>query len=284
MATTLIFPMQPSLPVFSSVLAIIVVSLVLLIESRGDYNTASFAFITVENESGWTDSFVPWAIGLSQSVLATTAYDTVVHYSEECADPGKIMPLAMLYGLGIDGIVTLVYAIVLIFTVGSDITTLADSPLGFPFAQVLLNRTGSVNGTIVILFWMMTIFIYAIIDVDMVSTVAALIGIPPFLHCSPRISLTPKAIARMIMIFARERGTPFPSVFEAVLPKFDTPKWAPFFALIVQSGVAWIFVVSKEESAATGFPIAYMTTLFLFCPTGKRGGIYIHHLESCFNL
>ncbi|PWN49107.1 amino acid transporter [Violaceomyces palustris] len=191
--------------------------LTLLIKSKGKYNTPEFAFITIVNESGWSNNFVPWVLGLSQSAISTTAFDIVAHFAEEMENPARDAPIAMMSSVGINGVVGMIYAVVLIFTLPTDVTTLTTSATGFPFAQFMYDKTGSVPGAILFLVILLVPFFLTLADVNM-------------------------AAARMILSFAREKGLPASDSLSKVNQALDAPVMATVLVFIGQVPLAFIFI------------------------------------------
>ena len=199
-----------------SITGLVVISLTLLITSRGEYNSAEVAFTQIVNESGWPTTFVPWSLGLAQAALSTTAFDIVAHFAEETERPHRDAPVAMVAGLGLSGFVTLLYALVLVFVLPSDVTALASTSTGFPFAQLLLDKTGSPAGAIVLMLIILIPFLLTISDVNM-------------------------AASRSLLSLAREGGIPGQSWMAHIHPRFDAPVRAQFVVLAIQAPLSAIY-------------------------------------------
>lgn len=89
---------------------VVITSVVLLATS--DKTQAEDVFAQFSNETGWPDG-ISWILGLLQSALSLTAFDVVLHMTEEMPNPRRDSPRALIYAVGVGGI-TLVDAIIAI--------------------------------------------------------------------------------------------------------------------------------------------------------------------------
>jgi amino acid transporter len=76
---------------FLGMIGIVVVSIVLLVCSRGRYQSAKEVFATFSNATGWPDGMA-FIMGLLQSTLGLTAFDAASHMVEEIPKPAKNAP------------------------------------------------------------------------------------------------------------------------------------------------------------------------------------------------
>lgn len=75
-------------------------------------------------------------------------YDAAAHLSEEMPNPSRNVPLAMVGSVVANGIIGFVYCLILLFSLG-DLTSLLETPTGFPFMQLYYNVTNSAAGATV---------------------------------------------------------------------------------------------------------------------------------------
>jgi amino acid transporter len=196
----------------------VLVSIFILVQSRGRYNTPSEAFVTVVNESGWPNSFVPWVSGLSQAALSTTAYDAVAHWSSEMYKPERDVPLAMMSAIGLNGFFGLLYAVIFVFCLPPNAIELLSSPTGFPFGQFLLDLTGqNKTGAVFLLLIFLVSFLLTLADLVM-------------------------ATSRITCTFARQGG--LPKLMTRVNRRLDAPVNAAISIVSVVMGISWIYVGS----------------------------------------
>lgn len=73
--------------------------------------------------------------------------------AEELPNPSRSVPLAMLGSIVINGLMGLVYCLVMLFALG-DLNNLLTSPTGFPFMQLFLNITDSRAGATILALFM----------------------------------------------------------------------------------------------------------------------------------
>ncbi|PWN38600.1 uncharacterized protein FA14DRAFT_177862 [Meira miltonrushii] len=207
-----------------NVCGFLLISIFMLVQSRGHYNSAKTAFITISNQSGWSTSFVPWVSGLSQAALSTTAFDAVAHLAYEMHEPHKDVPFGMLSAIGTNGIIGLLYAVIFIFCLPANAFDLLTTPTGFPFGQFLLNLThGSQVGTV---FLILVFFI-------------------PLLFTGVDLYVTTSRIA---CGFASQGG--LPNLVGKVNQRIDAPIFAFIFVGIINVCLAWIYVGSTAAFTA----------------------------------
>ena len=101
---------------------------------------------------------------------------------EEIRDASRVVPRSILLSLTLNGILGFAIVIAVLFCLG-DITAATDTPTGYPFIEVFLQATDSVN---------LTTFMSAIILLMGISSQIALLA----------------AASRMMWAFARDRGLP----------------------------------------------------------------------------
>ncbi|KAJ5211391.1 Amino acid/polyamine transporter I [Penicillium cf. griseofulvum] len=124
-------------------------AIVVVLGAMSEKHSASYVFVEFSNTSGWGNDGVSWLVGLLSTVYPFLGYDAACHLSEEMPRPSRNVPLAMIGSVIINGVIGLVYAIVLLFSLG-DLESLLQSQTGFPFMQLFLNITGSPAGASVL--------------------------------------------------------------------------------------------------------------------------------------
>lgn len=206
-----------------NILLFFTVSLTLIIQSRSQYNSAKAAFTMLVNQSKWPNVFVPWVSSMSQAALSTTAFDVVSHFSEEMHQPQKDLPLAMVSAIGLNGIVGLLYAVIFDFCLPTDANSLLSTPTGFAFAQLLLDKTKSRAGTIILLIAFIFSLIWTMADLTL-------------------------ATARIACSFAKQGG--LPKIFMRIHSRLDTPLFCVVLVLLIDMGLAWIYVGSTSAFSA----------------------------------
>lgn len=249
------------------IVGFIVVTVV--IGAMSDKHSAHYVFVEVTNSSGWSNDGIAWLVGLLSSVypflgsvsfLSTSrlcpntntrhSYDAAAHLSEELPSPARNVPLAMVGSIVANGIIGFVYCLVLLFSLG-DLTTLLETPTGFPFMQLFLNVTNSSAAATI-----MTLIIC------LIATAANAAGLT--------------STSRTFWAFARDDAAPFSKFFSHVNPKLEVPVRMVVLVAVLEALLGFIYLGNTTafnailSMAIIGMylsyilPIAYM----LFC--GRR--------------
>ncbi|RYP70717.1 hypothetical protein DL769_004888 [Monosporascus sp. CRB-8-3] len=179
-------------------------------------NSASFVFTEFTNNSGWPSDGVSWLVGLLSVVYPFLGYDAVCHMSEEIPHPERNVPIAMVGSVVINGLLGLVYGIVLLFSIGS-LDSLLTTPTGFPYMQIYLDVTASPAGSTVM---SLTLTIIAI-----TATVAGI-----------------ASTSRTAWALARDRAIPFDRYFSKVSDRLRVPIRAILLVLILQILLGFIYL------------------------------------------
>ncbi|KAH7021494.1 amino acid permease [Microdochium trichocladiopsis] len=171
-------------------------------------NTPDFVFTEVVNSSGWANDGISWLIGLQSAVFPMLGYDAACHLAEELPNASRNVPIAMLGGTAVNGVLGFAYAILLLFST-SPLDALLSTPTGFPFMQIFLDVTGSKAGSIVM----------SLIPC-ILATVGGIAGLA--------------SASRTLWAFARDEGLPFASYFSHVQPKVQVPVRAVVVVSVLQ--------------------------------------------------
>ncbi len=78
-----------------------ITSVVLLAKSTK--REVEYVFTDFNNETNWPDG-VAWTLGLLQSALSLTAFDVVLHMTEEMPNPRRDAPRALIYAIAVGGV------------------------------------------------------------------------------------------------------------------------------------------------------------------------------------
>src|SRR5271154_3827037 len=148
-------------------------------------NPAKEVFTEFLNLGGWSSTGVAFMVGLLSPIYTLLGADSAVHMSEEIKDASVVLPRAIMWAAGINGTLGWIMLITFCFTSG-DLTTILESPTGYPFIQVFYDTTNSKAGTSI-----MTAILIVNITSACISTVAT--------------------VSRQTWAFARDKGLPFSS-------------------------------------------------------------------------
>ncbi|KAM0273129.1 hypothetical protein ACHAQH_008478 [Verticillium albo-atrum] len=192
------------------------IAIIVVLGVLSEKNTASFVFTEFSNNSGWASDGVSWLVGLLSAVYPFLGYDAACHLAEELPDASRNVPLAMVGSVVINGLMGLVYVIVLLFSTGP-LESLLTSRTGFPFMQIYLDVTQSRAGATVMSLLLTLIAIAA--------TVAGV-----------------TSTSRTLWAFARDKATPFDHYLSFVNKKHQIPARAVVVITILQMLLGLIYL------------------------------------------
>ncbi|KAF8553643.1 amino acid transporter [Imleria badia] len=109
-------------------------------------NSPSFALGNVTNVNGWPNGYA-FILSFLAPLWTINGFDSTVHISEEAANAAIAVPWAIVGAVGIAGLLGWAINVSLAFCMGSDLTTLINSPQ--PMAHIFLNSFGQ-TGTLII--------------------------------------------------------------------------------------------------------------------------------------
>jgi len=151
-------------------------------------------FGRLQDNGGWGSNGVVYLVGMVGPIFALLGADAAVHMSEEIRDSSRILPLAMLWTLAINGVTGFVMVVTFAFCVG-DVESLLKSSTGFPFIQVFYNATGSKGAT---------------------TALTCLIMVLGFCNTINNVATT----SRQMYAFARDQALPFSAFLCQASPVF----------------------------------------------------------------
>ena len=164
--------------------------------------------------------------------------------------PSRNVPLAMIGSVIINGVIGLVYAIVLLFSMG-DLGSLLQSRTGFPFMQLFLNVTASAPGASVL------------------ALCITLVAIAANAACVTSTSRTAWA-------FARDSGLPASEFFAGVSPTLKAPVRMVLVVGLLQMLLGLIYLGSSTafnavlSMAILGMYASYLSPIVFMLIYGRR--------------
>ncbi|XWX02398.1 hypothetical protein V2A60_010435 [Cordyceps javanica] len=177
-----------------SIFGVVVTSVVLLAKSAK--TDARYVFSQFSNETGWPDG-VAWILGLVQSALSLTAFDVVLHMTEEMPNPRRDAPRALLYTIAVGGVTGFLFTLVILFCL-SDPTSILTSPSNMPIVAMVLRDTQSRAAA---------------------AIVSLMLGVC-FVNGS---SASITSASRLLFAMARDRGIVLHDFFGHVAPRLNVP-------------------------------------------------------------
>ncbi|EQB43635.1 hypothetical protein CGLO_17688 [Colletotrichum gloeosporioides Cg-14] len=181
-----------------------------------DKNSASFVFTEVYNETGWSSDSVAWLVGLISTVYPFLGYDAACHLAEELPNAARNVPLAMIGSIVLNGLMGLVYAIILLFST-SKLEGVLATPLGFPVMQIYLDATQSAAGA---------------------TTMSLLLIVLAGAACCAALTST----SRTLWAFARDEAVPYSKLIGRVDQRSQIPANAIYVILILQMLIGFIYL------------------------------------------
>jgi amino acid transporter len=156
----------------------------------------------------------------------------------------------MVGSVAINGIIGLVYAIVLLFALG-DLGSLLKSKIGFPFMQLFLNVTGSSTGASLLA-----------LCVTLIAVAANAAGVT--------------STSRTAWAFARDRGLPASSFLSVVNPMLKVPVRMVVLVIFLQMLLGLIYLGSSTafnavlSMAILGMYASYLSPILFMLLYGRR--------------
>ncbi|BFZ65498.1 polyamine transporter tpo5 [Saitoella coloradoensis] len=121
-------------------------------------NTASYVFTDFRNLSGWSNAGFAFLLSLLLPTWVLSGFESSATLSEESGGAALSIPLSMISAIVTAGVVGWACIIAIAFTMGTDILSIIGSPLGQPFAQILLSALGTKGGiTLMVFVWIVSV-------------------------------------------------------------------------------------------------------------------------------
>uniref|UniRef100_A0A0B7KP21 Amino acid permease/ SLC12A domain-containing protein n=1 Tax=Bionectria ochroleuca TaxID=29856 RepID=A0A0B7KP21_BIOOC len=212
-------------------------------------NTSSFVFTEFENNSGWSSDGVSWLVGMQSTVYPFLGYDAACHLAEELPHASRNVPLALIGGVVVNGLIGLVYCIVLLYSTSS-LDSLLQTPTGYPFMQIYLDATQSRVGATVM---SLTLII--------VATAATVAGVA--------------STSRTLWAFARDKATPFDAYLGVVDKRLQVPLRSVILVILLQVLLGLIYLGNATafnavlSMAIIGLYLSYLSPIFFMVVFGR---------------
>ncbi|KAM3414001.1 hypothetical protein BST61_g10665 [Cercospora zeina] len=241
-----------------------VVAVVVMGVMTKDMHSASYVFTNFSNTSGWSSDGVSWLVGLLSTIYPFLGYDAAAHLSEELPQPSKYVPIAMPGSIIINGIMGLIYCIILIFCLG-DLSQLLGSPTGFPLVQLYYNVTANHTGAIFLTLC------HAFIAVAANSS-----------------GLT--STSRTSWAFARDRAFPFSPYFAHLDTRSGLAVRKCVLLTVLQFLIGLVYIGNTTafnavlSMAVLGMYLSYVLSIAFMLVYGRRTGSAAAHPIGYFSL
>lgn len=132
---------------YMSLLSFVVITIVILAKSSGNYATAKFVFVDFSNGTGWSLSGIAFIVGLINPNWSFSCLDCATHMAEEILDPERKIPLSIMLTVVIGFVTSFCYSIAMFFLI-TDLDAILNSTTGVPimdiFYQCVNNKAGAI--------------------------------------------------------------------------------------------------------------------------------------------
>lgn len=162
--------------------------------------SSDMVWTTFVNNTGWDNNGIVFLTGLLNSAFMYSGLDSTIHLAEECTNPKRAIPLALLSTVVVGFITSFVYTISIAYSI-VDIESLSQSPLDIPLFAIWEQATKSKAFA--------TTFIGVLLPIT-------IIGINACVQTSSRLTWS----------FARDNAIMYAKTFEKVHPKLEVPVYS----------------------------------------------------------
>jgi choline transport protein len=195
------------------------------------------------NNGGWSSTGVSVLVGMISPVVSLIGSDSATHMAEEVRDAGRVIPMAMITTVLLNGGLGFVMLVTLCYTLG-DVDAVLASPTGevsVPFIAVFANGVQSNAGASVMTAILLTL-----------STFCAMTNIA--------------ASSRQLFAFARDKAVPGYQFFAAVRPGWDIPANAVIATVIFSCVLALINIGSTiAYNNITSLGLGALISSYIIC-------------------
>jgi len=164
----------------------------------GERSDVTTTWTHFEDPSGWGNTGLATLVGILGPILTLGDPDLAVHLAEEVKDAAWVSPRAMVSTAVVNYSLAFIMTVTVFSTLGNDLDTLLATPLGQPWIQILLNATGSLVATNILVVLICSLLMFS--SVNQVT-----------------------ASSRQLWSFARDQGLPFSNWFAYVRSSFPLP-------------------------------------------------------------
>ncbi|KAA6414477.1 MAG: amino acid transporter [Lasallia pustulata] len=205
-------------------------------------NSAKDVFTVFSDGGNWGSMGLSTLIGVLSPALAFIGPDSATHMSEEIRDASRILPIAMMVTVVLNGVLGFVMLVTFCFCI-TDVQTALNTPTGYPFIAVFHNATNSNAGTTG-----MTCILIVLTVCGCISNVAT--------------------ASRQLFAFARDNGLPFSSFLAYVNPGYDVPLRSIFLSFLITVLLSLINIgssVAFEAIASLGVACLFSSYIVSMC-------------------
>lgn len=228
-------PMIANSALYISLFSYVVITITVLVSSRGNFRDPAFVFTQFENNTGWSSAGIAFIVGLVNPNWSFSCLDSATHLAEEVHEANKVIPIAILGTVTIGMVTSVTYSIAMFFSL-HNLDAIINSTTGFPildiYHQALNNRTGAIC-----------------------------LGVLIFLTaCGCTIS-SHTWQARLCWSFSRDNGLPFSKRLSIIDPNLGVPLNAHLFSSFWVAILGLLYLAS--DAAFNSMVVGCITFLLL---------------------
>ncbi|KAG2135256.1 amino acid/polyamine transporter I [Suillus clintonianus] len=248
--------------IFLNVCLCFIVIIALPIVTPSKYrNSASFVLGDFTNLDGWPSVFA-FILSLMAPLYTIGGYDSSVHMSEEASNAATAIPWAIISSIAMSAILGWGINISLAFCMGADLSSILNSPIGQPMAQILYNSLGQRGA--------LALWCLVILAQYMMGSSCLLVG------------------SRQTFAFARDGALPFSQYLYRINSYTGTPVNTVWFDAVLVLAIGLLAFVSTQAIdavftiAVTASYVSYITpiaTRFVFKNNFKPGPFNLGRLS-----
>ncbi|KAL7662890.1 Choline transport protein [[Candida] zeylanoides] len=204
---------------YVSLFSFSVITITVLVCSRGDYNTAEFVFVKFENGTGWKSSAIAFIVGLINPNWSFSCLDCATHLAEEVADPERLIPIAIMGTVTIGFVTSFCYSIAMFFSL-HNLEDIFNSSTGMPILDIYYQALGNKAGAICL-------------------------GVLIFLTACGCTIASHTWQARLTWSFSRDHGLPMSKYLSIIDPKLGVPLNAHLFSSFFVALLGLLYLASS---------------------------------------
>lgn len=230
-----ILPAIANSALYISLFSYVVITITVLVCSRGSYQPAHFVFKDFENGTGWSSAGIAFIVGLINPNWSFSCLDCATHLAEEVLQPERVIPIAILGTVTIGMVTSFTYSIAMFFSV-RNLGEILNSSTGMPILDIYYQALESKSG-------------------------AVCLGCLIFLTACGCTVASHTWQARLCWSFARDNGLPFSKHLKIIDPKLGIPLNAHLFSSVIVSILGCLYLAS--DTAFNSMIVGCITFLLL---------------------
>ncbi|KAG4432887.1 hypothetical protein IFR05_011633 [Cadophora sp. M221] len=163
-----------------------------------EHSSPGFVFNNLWHEfSGWSNPGVAFSIGIITVTFPITAFDGVIHMSDEVKGARTQVPHSMIIAVTSNSIMQFAFMVAVTFCIG-DVDRVTNTPTLLPIIEVYYQATKSKSATNLLVFMIALILFISLFNIF-------------------------ASVSRLAWSFARDNGLPFSKTFSYIHPTLKIP-------------------------------------------------------------